>query len=138
MAPRRSGQRDIAGRTVAGSRRRRGLVTMTLALPRYVIAKPLANGRMAFYFNVPEISRPRLPVADARVGMLTMRWPAAMTATVVARLHLMRYSTNGRTLRRGLPVTGERAPIYGTIRWLFQEYRRSKAYHGKGFDALAS
>jgi hypothetical protein len=31
-------------------------------------------------------------------------------------------------LRRGLPVTGERAPIYGTIRWLFQEYRRSKAY----------
>jgi hypothetical protein len=27
-----------------------------------------------------------------------------------------------------LPVTGERAPIYGTIRWLLQEYRRSKAY----------
>ena len=25
-------------------------------------------------------------------------------------------------------MTGERAPIYGTIRWLFQEYRRSKAY----------
>ena len=31
-------------------------------------------------------------------------------------------------IRRGLPVTGERAPIYGTIRWLFQEYRRSAAY----------
>jgi hypothetical protein len=31
-------------------------------------------------------------------------------------------------LRRGLPVTGERAPVYGTIRWLFQEYHRSKAY----------
>jgi hypothetical protein len=31
-------------------------------------------------------------------------------------------------LRRGLPVTGERAPVHGTIRWLFQEYRRSKAY----------
>jgi hypothetical protein len=24
-------------------------------------------------------------------------------------------------MRRGLPITGERAPIYGTIRWLFQE-----------------
>jgi len=27
-----------------------------------------------------------------------------------------------------IAVTGERAPIYGTIRWLFQEYRRSAAY----------
>ena len=26
---------------------------------------------------------------------------------------------------------GERAPVYGTIRWLFQEYRRSKAYTEK-------
>jgi hypothetical protein len=33
--------------------------------------------------------------------------------------------------RRGLPVTGVRAPIYGTVRWLFQEYRRSKAYTEK-------
>ena len=31
-------------------------------------------------------------------------------------------------IRRGLAVTGERVPIYGTIRWLFQEYRRSAAY----------
>jgi hypothetical protein len=31
-------------------------------------------------------------------------------------------------IRRGLPITGERAPIYGTLRWLFQEYRRSAAY----------
>jgi hypothetical protein len=26
---------------------------MTLALPRYVIAKPLANGTIGFYFTVP-------------------------------------------------------------------------------------
>src|SRR5262249_10683115 len=32
------------------------------------------------------------------------------------------------TIRRGLPITSGRAPIYGTIRWLFQEYRRSAAY----------
>ena len=33
--------------------------------------------------------------------------------------------------RRGLPITGERGPIYGSIRWLFQEYRRGKAYTEK-------
>jgi hypothetical protein len=27
---------------------------MTLLLPRYVIAKPLASGRMAFYYNLPK------------------------------------------------------------------------------------
>ena len=35
------------------SRPRRGFVTMTLRLPRYVIAKPLASGSTGFYFNVP-------------------------------------------------------------------------------------
>ncbi len=28
-------------------------------------------------------------------------------------------------------MTGERAPIYGTMRWLFQEYRRSKGFTEK-------
>jgi hypothetical protein len=31
----------------------RGSVTVTLPLPRYLIAKPLAGGKVAFYFNVP-------------------------------------------------------------------------------------
>jgi integrase len=30
-----------------------------------------------------------------------------------------------------LPITGECTPVYSTIRWLFQEYRRSKAYTEK-------
>ena len=34
-------------------RSRRGFVTVTLTLPRYVIAKRLASGKTAYYFNVP-------------------------------------------------------------------------------------
>jgi hypothetical protein len=30
---------------------------MTLRLPRYVIAKPLANGTTGFYFNIPTLYR---------------------------------------------------------------------------------
>ena len=32
------------------------------------------------------------------------------------------------SVRRGQPVTGEQAPIYGTVDWLFREYKQSKAY----------
>jgi hypothetical protein len=46
--------------------------------------------------------------------------------TAVVQLPSTHNSTNGRKFDAG--YTGERAPIYGTIRWLFQEYRRSKAY----------
>lgn len=53
MAQRRSGQRDIATRTGARRGRGRGFVTMTLPLPRFVVAKILADGRAAFYFYVP-------------------------------------------------------------------------------------
>src|SRR6266480_2461227 len=101
---------------------------MTLPLPRYVIAKSLASGRTAFYFNVPKKYRD--------LG-------CAVQNTALGNDYTTACGENGNggraaalnaafdewdMLRRGLPVTGERAPIYGTIRWLFQEYRRSKAY----------
>jgi hypothetical protein len=44
------------------------------------------------------------------------------------RLGILNIVNNGR---HGLPITSERAPIFGTIRWLFQEYRRSKAFTEK-------
>src|SRR5215470_11759172 len=53
MASRRPRSRNPTARTDGGSRSRRGSVTVTLRLPRYVIAKPLASGKVAFYFNVP-------------------------------------------------------------------------------------
>jgi hypothetical protein len=101
---------------------------MTLLLPRYVIAKLLASGRTAFYFNVPKKYRdlgctvPNIP----RGTGYAIACGEDSTGGRAAALNAAFDEWN--MLRSGLPVTGERAPIYGTIRWLFQEYRRSKAY----------
>ena len=101
---------------------------MTLPLPRNVIAKRLANGKTGFYFNVQTIYR-RLgcPVPNEALGTDYVTacgsdGNGGRAAALNARLD------EWQAVRRGLPVTGDRAPIYGTIRWLFQEYRRSAAY----------
>lgn len=101
---------------------------MTLPLPRYVIGKSLASGRTAFYFNVPTKYRvlgctvPNIPLGTNYVVACGQDGTGGRAAALNAAFD------EWNTLRRGSPVTGERAPIYGTIRWLFQEYRRSKAY----------
>ena len=101
---------------------------MTLALPRYVIAKPLTNGRTAFYFNVPKKYRDlgcTVPRTSLGTDYLVACGDDGNGGRAAALNALF---DEWDTARHGLPVTGERAPIYGTIRWLFQEYRRSKAY----------
>jgi hypothetical protein len=104
---------------------------MTLPLPRFVVVKTLADGRMAFYFYVPgKYRKLGCSVAISHWDGIT-RLLAAKTATEVERPLLMPNSMNGRTFAAVCLVTGERAPVYGTIRWLFQEYRRSKAYTEK-------
>jgi hypothetical protein len=101
---------------------------MTLRLPRYVIPKPLADGTTAFYFNVPTRYRkqgctiPNEPLGNDYAIACGADGNGGRAAPLNAALD------EWNMIRRGLPVTGERAPIHGTIRWLFQEYRRSKAY----------
>ena len=101
---------------------------MTLRLPRYVISKPLADGTTGFYFNVPTRYRklgctvPNEPLGTD-YGMACGEDGNGGRAAALNALF-----DEWDTLRRGLPLTGDRAAIYGTIRWLFQEYRRSKAY----------
>ena len=101
---------------------------MTLPLPRYVIAKPLASGRFGFYFNVPKKYRdlgctvPNAPLGADYAVACGQDGKGGRAAALNGLLD------EWNALRRGQPMTGERAPIYGTIRWLFQEYRRSKAY----------
>jgi hypothetical protein len=69
MAEGRSGQRDTPAGTDARRRRGRGFVTMTLSLPRFVITKPLANGRTGFYFNVSGRYRAAsCPIAGEALG----------------------------------------------------------------------
>jgi hypothetical protein len=101
---------------------------MTLPLPLNVIAKRLASGKTGFYFNVQSIYR-RLgcPVQNEPLGndyqtACGSDGSGGRAAILNARLD------EWHSIRRGLPITGEKAPIYGTIRWLFQEYRRSAAY----------
>jgi hypothetical protein len=101
---------------------------MILPLPRYVIAKRLAGGRSAFYFNVPKKYRdigcavPNTPLGSDYVAACGHDGNGGRAAALNALFD------EWNTARHGLPVTGHRAPIYGSIRWLFQEYRRSKAY----------
>ena len=101
---------------------------MTLLLPRYVIAKPLASGRVAFYFNVPKKYRdlgctvPNSPLGTDYAVACGDDGGGGRAAALNAQFD------EWDAIRRGLPITGERAPVFGTIRWLFQEYRRSKAY----------
>jgi hypothetical protein len=104
---------------------------MTLPLPRYVIAKALASGRVGFYFNVPKKYRdigcpvPNMPLGTDYTTACGYDGHGGRAAALNALFD------EWNTLSRGLPVTGERAPVYGTIRWLFQEYRNSKAYYEK-------
>ena len=101
---------------------------MTLPLPRFVVAKILADGRPAFYFSVPGKYR--------KLGCAVANQPLGRDYTAACgedgnggrAVALNAQFDEWQHIRRGLPVTGERAPIYGSIKWLFQEYRRSKAY----------
>lgn len=104
---------------------------MTLSLPRFVVAKTLADDRPAFYFQVPGKYR--------KLGRTVANYPLGRDYAVACGENgnggraaaLNAHFDEWQDVRRGLPITGERAPIYGTVRWLFQEYRRSKAYTEK-------
>ena len=128
MASRRPRPSDFAAGVANRARRGRGFVTVTLPLPRYVIAKRLASGRIAFYFNVPKKYRdlgcalPRTPLGTDYALACGDDGNGGRAAALNSAFG------EWEALRRGLSVSAERAPIYGTIRWLFQEYRRSKAY----------
>lgn len=104
---------------------------MVLPLPRFVVAKSLADGQPAFYFSVPTKFRMAgCPIPDQPLGRdYTVACGKDGNGGRAAGLNAL--FNEWQDQRHGLPVTGQRAPIYGTIRWLFQEYRRSKAYTEK-------
>jgi hypothetical protein len=104
---------------------------MVLPLPRFVVTKTLADGRVGFYFYVPGKYR--------KLGCTVASQPLGRDYNVAcgedgnggrAAALNVRFD-EWQEARRGLPITGERAPIHGTVRWLFQEYRRSTAYTEK-------
>ena len=101
---------------------------MTLPLPRYVIAKLLASGRTGFYFNVPTRYR--------KLGCSIPNEPLGCDYSVACgedgnggrAAALNALFDEWDAAQRGQPVTGARAPAYGTVDWLFREYKQSKAY----------
>ena len=101
---------------------------MTLPLPRYVIAKSLASGRTGFYFNVPTRYRklgcsiPNEPLGSDYIVACGEDANGGRAAALNALFD------EWDNAQRGLPVAGERAPAYGTVDWLFREYKQSKAY----------
>jgi hypothetical protein len=113
----------LAAAARPGARPRRGFVIMTLRLPRYVIAKPLADGTTGFYFNVPTRYR--------KLGCTVPNEPLGTDYTVACGPD----GNGGRAaalngifdewikLRKGEPV--ESVARYGTVDWLFREYKAS-------------
>ncbi len=99
---------------------------MTLKLPRYVIAKPLASGMTGFYFTVP--TRYRKLGCDIPNGPLGSDYAVACGTD----------GSGGRAaalndrfdewwkIKNGRPV--QSISRYGAVDWLFREYKASKRY----------
>jgi hypothetical protein len=99
---------------------------MTLRLPRYVIAKPLASGATGFYFNVPLRYRhmgctiPNEPLGND----YTMACgPDGQGGRAAALNGLF---DEWVKIKNGEPV--ESTTRYGTVDWLFREYKTSDGY----------
>ena len=91
--------------------------------PRHVIEKKLASGKVAFFYNVPtKWRRLNCPVQNEPLG------------TDYAQMKVRADTLNGQfdewdQARKGKPVTGgTMTPKYGSVDWLFREYKISRAY----------
>lgn len=93
-----------------------------MELPRHVIPKPLASGRTGYYYNVPTKYRKlKCPVSNEPLG--------TDYAVMKDRAKILNEQFDEwDQARKGLPVSGVNVPKYGTVDWLFREYKISKAY----------
>jgi hypothetical protein len=92
-------------------------------LPRHVIPKKLASGVVAYYYNVP-----------TKYRKLQCSVPNEPLGSDFAQMRVRAAVLNGQfdewdQVRKGVPVTGgPLMPKYGTLDWLFREYKQSDAY----------
>ncbi len=97
-------------------------------LPRFVISKALASRATAFYFNVPTLYR--------KLGCKISNEPLGTDYTVACGEDgeggragaLNAQFDEWNTKRKGGHVSTGRLAAYGTVDWLFREYKQSKAY----------
>jgi hypothetical protein len=99
---------------------------MTLPLPRYVIAKPLASGATGFYFTVPTRYRrmgceiPNEPLGSEYAVACGADGKGGRAAALNGLFDEWWKAKNGE------PV--ESIARYGTVDWLFREYKASAGY----------
>jgi hypothetical protein len=127
MASRRSRPSDPSSGPERATRPRRGSVTITLTLPRYVIAKRLASGTTGFYFTVPTRYR--------KMGCAIPNEPLGSDYTVACgpdgkggrAAALNGLFAEWWKIKNGEPIEN-RIARYGTVDWLFREYKASTRY----------
>jgi hypothetical protein len=106
-----------------GGKHRSGFVQ--LELPRHVIPKKLASGKTAFFYNTPSKYRALgCPLGSEPLG------------TDYEEMKKRAETLNGLfdewdLQRKGMPVTSPSMPKYGTVDWLFREYKLADAYTKK-------
>jgi hypothetical protein len=99
---------------------------VTLPLPRYVIAKPLAGGKVAFYFNIPKVYRtlgcsiPNEPLGTDYSVACGPGGKAGRAAALNALFDEWRKVGAGESIK-GLAR-------FGSVSWLFREFKASEAY----------
>jgi hypothetical protein len=98
----------------------------TKPLPRFVIAKPLVGGRTGFYFTVPTYYRKRdctIPNESLGSDYVIACGDDGDGGRAAALNGLF---DEWRAMRAGEPI--QSIARYGTVDWLFREYKSSKAY----------
>jgi hypothetical protein len=126
MVEGRSRSGDLAARPDGTTRSRRGFVTVTYALPRYVIAKALASGATGFYFTVPTRYRkmgctiPNEPLGSEYSVACGVDGKGGRAAALSGLFDEWWKIKNGESV--------ESIARYGTVDWLFREYKASERY----------
>ncbi|MGP0095214.1 MAG: hypothetical protein ACLPKB_35475 [Xanthobacteraceae bacterium] len=99
---------------------------MSITLPRYVIAKPLANGATGFYFTIPTRYRkagwsiPNEPLGTDYVVACGVDGAGGRAAGLNALVDEWLKGKSGERL--------ESIARFGTVDWLFREFKASKRY----------
>lgn len=94
-------------------------------LPRHVIPKKLKSGQTAYYYNVPTRYRDmKCPISNEALGT---DYPSMCKRAATLNGLFDEWDHQ----RKGLPISSLAMPRYGTVDWLFREYRLSKSYTEK-------
>lgn len=98
---------------------------MKIELPRHVTPKRLVSGKTAYYYNVPTWAR------DLKCSVDNEPLGTDFAAMVSKAEAINARFDEWDTLRKGMPISTPNAPRYGTVDWLFREYKQTKAFTAK-------